>query len=118
MRAERGRAKKLTVAFHFIRSGSPARWKCDDCRRQGLERKRRCGFLEQPEPGAGPPVWAHGRVAAERCPVSLISAESAAWLESFAVWQRGGGEVWRMPARDVAAMLVLEQESATEAERG
>jgi hypothetical protein len=50
--------------------------------------------------------------------VSLISAESAAWLESFAVWQRGGGEVWRMPARDVAAMLVLEQESATEAERG
>ena len=40
----RVRTKKLIVAFHFQFS-SQAGWRCDVCRRTGLEKKRRCGWL-------------------------------------------------------------------------
>ena len=48
--AERGRKKKLIVAFHFQFSNQ-AGWKCDACRRSGLERERRCGWLGWPHDG-------------------------------------------------------------------
>ncbi len=55
-------------------------------------------------------MWAHKRAATFECPRSYVTAESAAWLDMFAVWDRCG-DVWRMPARDVEAMLTLAQEA-------
>ena len=51
VRSERRPTKKLIVAFHFLR-GDGARWECDACRRQGLEARRRCGFLPEERRGA------------------------------------------------------------------
>ena len=111
MRAERGRTKKLIVAFHFQFS-NPAGWKCDDCRRNGLETKRQCGRTGGPGPGTGPrAVWARGRAVAASCPKTLIDGETAAWLHAYSVWKRFGfPDMLRLPARDVEAMTVLEQE--------
>ncbi len=44
MRPDGERKKKLIVAFHF-QYANQAAWKCDSCRRGGLELKRRCGFI-------------------------------------------------------------------------
>ena len=45
MRAVRGRTKKLIVAFHFHLFSNQAGWKCDACRKAGLDVKRRCLWL-------------------------------------------------------------------------
>src|SRR6185312_6070681 len=57
MRFERGGKKKLTVAFHFL-SGNQAGWKCESCRRQGLEGTRRCGWIPEEQRGPRKVVWA------------------------------------------------------------
>jgi hypothetical protein len=118
VRAERRRTKKLIVAFHFQFS-DPAAWKCDACRRSGLERKRRCGFIAEAERGARTVVWARKRAAAEECPKTLITAESLAQVEAFAAWKAiGGGRIEEMNARDVEARTILEREWRSEAEHG
>jgi hypothetical protein len=102
------------VAFHFQASSQSlngAAWKCDECRRQGLEARRRCGFLPEERRGAKRLVWARGRVATEECPKSLVTAQSLEWIERFLTWKfAGGGGLWDWPARDADAVLILERE--------
>ena len=115
MRAQRGRAKKLIVAFHFLR-GDGCRWECDACRKQGLEARRRCGFLPEERRGARRIVWARGTAATEECPKSLMTAESIELLERFFAARTWG---WRDPtAREADAFLALEQELRAEGLNG
>ena len=109
MRAERRRKKKLIVAFHFQFSNQAA-WKCEPCRRQGLEARRRCGWLgaTNDRPVI---VWARGAVTATTCPKSLTTAEMLRWIEEFFTWRASGrGDLRRYPARTAEAILALEQE--------
>ncbi len=110
MRADGRRKKKLIVAFHF-QSSNQAGWRCDQCRRQGLEEKRRCGWLPEERRGAGRLVWVRGRVGAEECPKSLVTAHSVEWLERFLAWKfAGGGALDELEAREADAILTLERE--------
>jgi hypothetical protein len=108
------RTKKLVVAFHF-QSGNGAAWRCDECRRQGLEWRRRCGWLREEERGPKRIVWVRGRVAAEECPKSLVTAQSLEWVERFLTHKftanfAGGSAFEDMRARDADAFLILERE--------
>jgi len=115
MRAERRPPKKLIVAFHFLR-GDGAGWECDVCRKQGLEARRRCGFLPVEERGAKRIVWARGPAATEECPKSLVTAESIELLEKFFASKVWG---WKEPtAREADAFLALERELRAEGSNG
>ena len=114
MRPERGRKKKLIVAFHF-QFANQAAWKCDSCRKQGLETRRRCswtpGALSQPERL----VWARGGVRLTTCPKPLLTPESEEWLERWQVGRTFGfGDILSLPARAVDAFCLLETQLATE----
>jgi len=110
MRLERGRKKKLIVAFHFL-SGNQAGWKCDSCRRQGLEGTRRCGWIPEEQRGPRRVVWARGRASTEECPRSWVTPESIGWVEwFFASKSFGTGELAALPAKEADAMLTLEKE--------
>ena len=93
MRVVRRRTKKLIVAFHFQLFSNEAGWKCDACRKAGLEIKRRCGWLE--------------------------TAQSLAWLENFLVHRRLR-QSWpeTLGARETEAFLILEAECEAEAKNG
>ena len=116
MRADGAGKKKLRVAFHF-QFANQAGWECDGCRKAGLETRRRCGWKR-----AGPEtpervVWARKTASCASCPVSYISAQSAAWVEEFFVRKRlGFREPGNTPARDVEAFLILEREWEAERE--
>jgi hypothetical protein len=85
------------------------------CRSSGLERKRRCGWLGNIEPGGLQVIWARGQVAVETCPTSYITSESLALLEEFHAWKLiGAGDVYRLPARTVEAIFILENEVRSE----
>jgi hypothetical protein len=122
MRVERERKKKLIVAFHFLHAAhananqATAGWKCEQCRRQGLESRRRCGFLPEAKRDAARVVWARGRVATEECPTSFVSPVSIEFIEKyFASKVVGVGE---LTAREAEAFLVLERELRTEQTNG
>ncbi len=105
------------VAFHFYLSNQ-AGWKCDACRANGLEKRRRCGWLRDSAPSAGRPVWARKGLSLDTCPKSYISAESEALVEEFLVSRRlGGGSPTEMSARQVDAFLIL-QKALQEVNRG
>jgi hypothetical protein len=114
VRAERSRKKKLIVAFHFLRLDTPgagqAGWKCEQCRRQGLEIRRRCGFLPEAQRGASRAVWVRGRAIAEECPKSLVTAASVEFLEKFFAWKFSGRYGEELTAREADAFLILEKE--------
>jgi hypothetical protein len=119
VRPFRGRTKKLIVAFHFHLFANQAGWKCDQCRRAGLEMRRRCAWL--PAAAATPErvVWARKHVSTVTCPRSMITARSLAWLDEFLVrrnlslkWPDDAG------ARDVEAFLLLQAEWETETQNG
>ena len=81
--------------------------------------KRRCAWL--PATLETPPkvVWARGRVSTDRCPTSVISAQSLAWIEQFYVWKRlGPNYPGELSAREVEAFLILEQEAQAEVSHG
>ena len=100
------------VAFHF-QFANQAGWKCDACRRNGLEQKRRCGWLGLPAEGV---VWARKGVATGSCPKSYVTAESEGLVEEFFVRRRlGGMEFGELSARQVEAFVILEH--AVEGER-
>jgi hypothetical protein len=118
VRVKRSRKKKLIVAFHFQR-GNKAAWNCDLCRRSGLERKRRCGWLEHDAEPISAIVWARGRMSLTTCPTSYITSESIALLEEFHAWKLlGAGSVFELPARLVEAIFVLENELRAESNDG
>jgi hypothetical protein len=110
MSFDRGREKKLIVAFHFQYSDQ-ASWRCDVCRSNGLERKRRCGFLPIEDRRTDTVVWAKNGVLAPSCPRSYITAQSLAWIEQFLLWKLAGrGDYLKINARMADAFSVLESE--------
>ncbi len=110
MRAQRRRKKKLIVAFHF-QFANQAAWKCDACRKSGLEKKRRCGWLGEAEPGAPEVIWARKKLAVGSCPRSYITPESGALMEEFHAWKLiGVSDMYGLPARVVEAIFILENE--------
>jgi hypothetical protein len=118
VRVERDREKKLIVAFHF-QLGNKTAWKCDPCRKSGLEERRRCGWLGKVAASDLPIVWARGNVSLTTCPTSYITSESIALLEEFQVWKLlGAGNVHDWPARLVEAIFVLENELRAEGNDG
>jgi hypothetical protein len=99
-----------------------AGWECDACRKSGLEKKRRCGWLGGYDDPNAPPVWVRKRVAISTCPKSYVTAESHVLVEDFLVRRRLGGlHSADLSARQVEAFVVLEHELAlerTDAQRG
>jgi hypothetical protein len=94
-----------------------AGWECDACRKAGLEKKRRCGWLE--DDGMERVVWARGGVAVTRCPRSTVTAASEAMVEEFLVWKRvGAAAVGELSARQVEAFVVLENAMEQEKRNG
>jgi hypothetical protein len=64
-------------------------------------------------------VWARAGVATDVCPKSYLSGESRAWLDEFQAWKRlGYPDVQTLSAREVHAMVILEQELLSEVKRG
>jgi hypothetical protein len=114
VRAQWRRKKKLIVAFHF-QFGNQAAWKCDICRKSGLERRRRCGWLGETQRGDTQVIWARGRISVASCPTSYITPESVALIEEFQAWKLiGATDMYRMPARLVETIFVLENELRSE----
>jgi hypothetical protein len=115
---ERERKKKLTIAFHFLRSDQ-AGWNCEQCRRQGLERRRRCGFLPEESRGPRRAVWVRDRKVTEECPKSLITGESVELIERFFLWKFSGGrDLDQFTAREADAIVMLDAEYRAEVESG
>lgn len=91
--------------------GSQAGWKCDSCRRQGLEGARRCGWIDESQRGLRRVVWARGRATADECPTSFVTPQSAAWVESFLAWKRNSTmDILIREAREADAFLLLDAE--------
>ena len=110
MRSERNRNKKLIVAFHF-QFANRAGWNCDACRKNGLEKKRRCGFLPEQERGEPRLVWVRKNAQAEECPKSLVTGESLGLVEEFFVRRHLGlADTLEMAARKVDALVILRRE--------
>jgi hypothetical protein len=118
MRFIGGRKKKLIVAFHSQLSNA-AGWKCDACRKSGLELKRRCGWLPETLEAPGQIVWARKQVATDVCPKSLITAASLGWIEEFLIWKRLRLDFRSdLSARQAEAFLILEEQLALEEHGG
>jgi hypothetical protein len=118
VRVERRRTKKLIAGFHFLRTDQ-TRWKCGECRAQGLESRRRCGFLPEAKRAAKRLVWVKPRVGLDECPKSYVTAESAELVEKFVVWKVSGGGAWDgLRAREGDAFQVLEEEWRASTEAG
>jgi len=65
------------------------------------------------------PVWVRKDIATTTCPKSYVSGDSMAWLEAFEAWKRiGQADPYGLPARQVEAMMLLEQELSAEMRRG
>ena len=89
------------------------------CRKSGLERKRRCGWLGLGEEPRAAPVWARKEVALGVCPKSYITGESLALLDEFVIRRRlGRTEISEMSGRQVDAFLILEEAVAEEIRDG
>ena len=85
------------------------------CRKTGLERKRRCGWVCAEPEVTGRLVWARKGVGLDTCPVSYITAESQSLLEEFLVRRRlRQFAIQELSARQVEAFVVLERELETE----
>jgi hypothetical protein len=80
------------------------------CRRSGLEKKRRCGWLGLGEDAGAPLVWARRDVSLRTCPKAYITAESQTLVEEFFVRRRlGGVDFAELSARQVEAFAILEK---------
>jgi hypothetical protein len=63
-------------------------------------------------------VWARGKHRLTTCPKSYITAQSIEWLEKYQVQRAFGfGDLMNLPARDVEAFCVLENELILEKRR-
>jgi len=64
-------------------------------------------------------IWARKRVSTDRCPTSVVSAQSLTWIEQFFVWQRlRESYPSELSAREVEAFLILEGEAQAEESDG
>ena len=119
MRAVRRRTKKLIVAFHFHLFSDQAGWKCDECRKSGLDVKRRCGWTASSKSAVERVVWTRKHVATGTCPKSYVTGESLAWLEEFVVRRKLGQGMLENPgARQAEAFVILESEWEGETQNG
>ena len=110
--------KKLIVAFHFLRS-NPAAWKCDTCRKSGLEMTRRCGWAPAGRQTSPHVVWARGRISTDECPKPLITAQSIGWVEEFIAWKRLHLALpFDVNVRQAEAFLILEEQLDLEKQSG
>ena len=110
MRIKRSRNKKLTVAFHF-QFANRTGWDCDECRKHGLEVKRRCGFIAAEKRGEPRMVWGRKAARSDECPKSYITGDSLTLIEEFAARRRLGiPDSTEMPARKIDAFLILQRE--------
>jgi hypothetical protein len=89
---------------------NPAGWRCDDCRKRGLEESRRCGFLPPERRGSERLVWVGPGIGLSECPTSYITAESVAHLEAFVAWNMTRENLMPWPARVADAILALDSE--------
>lgn len=104
----------MIVAFHFEFSNQ-AGWKCDICRKSGLEARRRCGWIPTERRGPSRIVWARKTVALETCPQSFITAESQSFVKEYFVRRKlGAFPVEQLSAREVDAFVTLEREFQAE----
>jgi len=118
MRADGAGTKKLIVAFHFQQSDQ-AGWKCDACRKAGLELTRRCGWTPAAAQTPSRPVWARGRVWTDQCPKTVITAQSLELIERYSLWRRlGAAYPEPLSAKELEAFLALEREIEAEASHG
>lgn len=118
MRVDGSRNKKLIVAFHF-QFANGAGWNCDECRRHGLETKRRCGFIAEEKRGKPAVVWGRKRARTEECPKSFITGQSLAWIEEFVARRRLAiPDSLDVDARKVDAFLILQREMEIEIRDG
>jgi len=86
-----------------------AGWKCEECRRNGLEDSRGCAW--KGARGSDRVVWVSRGVASRHCPRSVLTGESLALVEAYWAWKKiGGARFDEMDARQVHAFLVLERE--------
>ena len=123
MRFEQVGKKKLIVAFYFLvadrQSANRTGWDCENCRRYGLEIKRRCGFIPPEQRGAKAIVWGRHGVQIDQCPKSLITGESIGLLEEFFAWRQFGfPEAGEMEARKMDAFLILREQIELEERHG
>jgi len=97
------------------------------CRQNGLEVKRRCGFLPDDKRGEPRIVWGRKQTQTEECPKSLATGESLAMVEEFFVRRRlGVGDsigleasgLETTAARKVDAFLILREEMEREERDG
>ncbi len=85
------------------------------CRKSGLEKKRRCGWLRLPDDARAPLVWVRRDISLNTCPKFYATAESQALVEDFLVRRRLGGiKIEELSARQVEAFLILEKALAAE----
>jgi hypothetical protein len=112
------RTKKLIVAFHF-QFANQAAWRCDECRKKGLEGNRRCGWIPGSQRGRNKVVWARKGVSLNECPVSYISPLSQALMEEYQIWRiEGHREIRSLEARKAEAFVLLETEMSKERGNG
>jgi hypothetical protein len=96
-----------------------AGWRCEDCRKNGLDVRRRCGWLKESQRGPSRLVWARKSAHVESCPKSLITAESESLVGSFWAWKLlGGCGFMDLPAKTADAFCVLENELRAEVNDG
>jgi hypothetical protein len=84
------------------------------CRRSGLEKRRRCGWLGFGEDLGAAPVWARNGVALTTCPKPYITPASEALIEEFLVRRKLGFD-GELTGRQADAFVILA--SAVEQER-
>ena len=64
-------------------------------------------------------VWARGDITTDRCPVSIVTASSKAWLERYYLWKSAGSRLnEEMASRDAEAFLVLLEAEQKELRNG
>jgi hypothetical protein len=80
----------------------------------GLVKIRRCAWQGGNEEVPARPVFVRGGAVAFRCPKSIVTAQSLGFIELFAYWKRGGGDLWPLDAKSADALLALQEESVKE----
>lgn len=81
-----------------------------------MEKKRRCGWLPA-VPDRERVVWARKSKSLMTCPKSYITALSLSWIDQFQAWKLFGlPDIYSLPARQIDAFCVLENELRLEVE--
>ena len=78
------------------------------CRSQGLEVRRRCGWLAEAAAQPEKVIWARHGARSTECPTSFITAESLSWIERYQVARVFGfGDPMELPAREGSGVWIF-----------